>query len=198
MIDILDTQINMYSVDTGHFYSNHEKYLHEMNCKYRRERNYVNNMLPKLEEELVLQGYNNDDFSDWKRCTIEDYYEQEDDSIKEYMKWYLIIKHKREKANLSKEKLLSLLSNKTTQKENLSNKIEYCKSHNIPYDKKIELRELRKDELNDNNIISVFESSLTRIIGIKKDALTDALIVVQVYYFDVFKDLSFYLSLIHI
>ena len=52
MIDILDTQINMYSVDTGHFYSNHEKYLHEMNCKYRRERNYVNNMLPKLEEEL--------------------------------------------------------------------------------------------------------------------------------------------------
>ena len=41
---MLDTQINMYSVDTGHFYSNHEKYLHEMNCKYRRERNYVNNI----------------------------------------------------------------------------------------------------------------------------------------------------------
>ena len=189
---MLDTQINMYSVDTGHFYSNHEKYLHEMNCKYRRERNYVNNMLPKLEEELVTQGYNKDDFSDWKHCTVEDYYEQENDSVKEYMKWCLIIKHKREKANLSKEKLLNLLSNKTIQKENLSNKIEYCKSHNIPYDKKIELRELRKDELNDNNIISVFESSLTRIIDIKKDELTDALIVVQVYYFDVFKDLSFY------
>ena len=44
---MLDTQINMYSVDTGHFYSNHEKYLHEMNCKYRRERNYVNNKLQK-------------------------------------------------------------------------------------------------------------------------------------------------------
>lgn len=189
---MLDTQINMYSVDTGHFYSNSEKYLHEMNCKYRQERNYVNNMLPKLEEELVTQGYNKDDFSDWKRCTVEDYYEQENDSVKEYMKWCLIIKHKRKKANLSKGKLLNLLSNKTIQKENLSNKIEYCKSHNIPYNKKIELRELRKDELNDNNIISVFESSLTRIIGIKKDELTDALIVVQVYYFDVFKDLSFY------
>ena len=97
---MLDTQINMYSVDTGHFYSNHEKYLHEMNCKYRRERNYVNNMLPKLEEELVTQGYNKDDFSDWKRCNVEDYYEQENDSVKEYMKWCLIIKHKREKANL--------------------------------------------------------------------------------------------------
>ncbi len=64
--------------------------------------------------------------------------------------------------------------------------------HSIPFDKKNELRILRKDELNDNNIISVFESSLTRIIGIKKDELTDALMVVQVYYFDVFKDLSFY------
>ena len=35
------------------------------------------------------------------------------------MKWCLIIKHKRKKANLSKEKLLNLLSNKTIQKENL-------------------------------------------------------------------------------
>ena len=46
--------------------------------------------------------------------------------------------------------------------------------------------------MKDTNVISVFESSLTRTIGIKKDELTDALIVVQVYYFDVFKDLSFY------
>ena len=43
---MLDKQYNLYSVDTGHFYSNHEKYLHDMNCKYRRERNYVNNKLP--------------------------------------------------------------------------------------------------------------------------------------------------------
>ena len=35
---MLDRQYNMYSVDTGHFYSNHEKYLHNMNCQYRRER----------------------------------------------------------------------------------------------------------------------------------------------------------------
>ena len=189
---MLDTQINMYSVDTGHFYSNHEKYLHEMNCKYRRERNYVNNMLPKLEEKLIIQGYNRDDFAKWKRCTIEDYYKQEDNLVKEYMKWCLIIVHKRNKANQSKDDLLKLLSNKIAQKENLSNKIESCKLHNIPCNKKIELRELRKDNLNDNNIISVFESSLTRTIGIQKDELTDALIVVQVYYFDVFKDLSFY------
>ena len=49
---MLDKQYNMYSVDTGHFYSNHEKYLHDMNCKYRRERNYVQNKLPEIEKKL--------------------------------------------------------------------------------------------------------------------------------------------------
>ena len=75
------------------------------------------------------------------------------------------------------------------QKQKLSDKIKNSKTQ---YNKQIPLRKLRDDELNDNNVISVFESSLTRTIGIKKDELTDALMVVQVYYFDVFKDLSFY------
>lgn len=54
------------------------------------------------------------------------------------------------------------------------------------------IRYIREDELHDNNIISVFESALTRTIGIQKDELTDTLLVVQVYYFDVFKDISYY------
>lgn len=189
---MLDTQINMYSVDTGHFYSNHEKYLHNMNCKYRQERNYLNNLLEKLGNKLKENGFTEDDISKLKRSKIEDYNQEIDPIIKEFIGWSLLIKHKRDKAKQSKEKLLKLLSNKMKQKEDLSNKIEYSKSHNIPYNKKIELRKLRQDELNDTNIISVFESSLTRAIGIKKDELTDALMVVQVYYFDVFKDLSFY------
>ena len=189
---MLDTQINMYSVDTGHFYSNHEKYLHNMNCKYRQERNYLNNLLEKLGNKLKEDGFTEDNISKLKRSKIKDYNQEIDPIIKEFIGWSLLIKHKRDKAKQSKEKLLKLLSNKMKQKEDLSNKIEYSKSHNIPCNKKIELRKLRQDELNDTNIISVFESSLTRAIGIKKDELTDALMVVQVYYFDVFKDLSFY------
>ena len=53
---MLDTQINMYLIDTGTFYSNHEKYLHDLNCKYRRERNYINNKLPPIEEQLEELG----------------------------------------------------------------------------------------------------------------------------------------------
>ena len=189
---MLDKQINMYSVDTGHFYSNHEKYLHEMNCKYRKERNYVSNMLPKIEEKLTEQGFKKTDFSHWKQCSVEEYHDEVNTLIKEYMKWCLIISHKRQKAKESKNKLLDILSNKIIQKELLSEKIEKYKKNNIPFNKKVKLRNFRKDELNDTNIISVFDSSLSRTIGIKENELTNALMVVQVYYFDVFKDLSFY------
>ena len=189
---MLDTQINMYSVDTGHFYSNSEKYLHDMNCKYRQERNYLNNKLSEMEKEFKKIGFTKENFSGWKRCSIDDYYDEENENIKEYLKWCLLIQHKRKKANQSKQKLLTLLSNKMSQKEILSNKIEKSHSDNIQYNKPIELRTLRSDELNDTNIISVFESTLTRVIGIQKDELTTDLLVVQVYYFDVFKDLSFF------
>ena len=179
---MLDTQINMYLIDTGTFYSNHEKYLHDMNCKYRRERNYINNKLPPIEEQLEELGYSEKDISCMKNNKldkIESEIRQEDlDLINEYIHWNQLIVHKRKKAHESKDKLLTLLSNRMNQ-----NEITEGKDH---------IRCVRESELHDNNVISVFESSLTRTIGIKQDELTDALMVVQVYYFDVFKDISFY------
>lgn len=179
---MLDTQINMYAVDTGHFYSNHEKYLHDMNCKYRKERNYINNKLPELEKQLKKYGYSSDDIKSFKLDKPEevenDILEEHFDTIQDYIKWNSLIAHKRKKANESKNRLLKLLSNKVVQ-----NELTGGKDH---------IRHIREKELHDNNIISVFESSLTRTIGIQKDELTDILLVVQVYYFDVFKDISFY------
>ena len=179
---MLDTQINMYLIDTGTFYSNHEKYLHDMNCKYRRERNYINNKLPPIEEQLEELGYSEKDISCMKNNKldkIESEIRQEDlDLINEYIHWNQLIVHKRKKAHESKDKLLTLLSNRMNQNETTEGK-----DH---------IRCVRESELHDNNVISVFESSLTRTIGIKQDELTDALMVVQVYYFDVFKDISFY------
>ena len=179
---MLDTQINMYLIDTGTFYSNHEKYLHDMNCKYRRERNYINNKLPPIEEQLKQLGYSEKDISYMKNNKldkIESEIRQKDlDLINEYIHWNQLIVHKRKKAHESKDKLLTLLSNRMNQNETT--------------DGRDHIRCVRESELYDNNVISVFESSLTRTIGIKQDELTDALMVVQVYYFDVFKDISFY------
>ena len=170
----------MYSVDTGHFYSNHEKYLHNMNCKYRRERNYVQNKLPEIEKQLKQFGYTEDDIKNLKNDKTEEVniIESSYDTVSEYLHWARLIKHKREKAKESKAKLLTLLSNKVNQ-----NELTDGKDH---------IRTIKDDSLNDTNIISVFDSALSRTIGIKQDELTDALITVQVYYFDVFKDISFY------
>lgn len=177
---MLDKQINMYSIDTGHFYSNNEKYLHDMNCKYRQERNYVQNKLPEIEELLFECGYTETDIRALHRGNIDkmniipDTY----DVLYEYVKLVSYIVHKRNKAKESKNKLLKLLNNKVVQNEKTNGK-----DH---------IRSIREQDINDTHIISMFESALSRTIGITQDELTDALMVVQVYYFDVFKDISFY------
>ncbi len=169
---MLDRQYNLYSIDTGHFYSNHEKYLHNMNCKYRRECNDIQNKLPEIEEKLIQSGHTIDDIKNLKNSKTES------DTLSEYLRWTELIKHKKEKAKQAREKLLTLLSNKVSQ-----NELTGGKDH---------IRTIKETDLNDTNIISIFDSALSRSIGIKQDELTDALIIVQVYHFDVFKDISFF------
>lgn len=170
----------MYSVDTGHFYSNREKYLHDKNCLYRRERNYINNKLPEIEDALIKIGYSEEDIKKIKNNKLDeiDLIGESQKVIDEYLHWLRLIKHKREKAKESKEKLLALLANKV--------------EHNEKSNGKDHIRCIRENSLNDTNVISVFDSFLSRTIGVNQDELTDSLIVVQVYYFDVFKDISFY------
>lgn len=150
---MLDRQYHLYSVDTGHFYSKHEQYLHDMYCKYRREREAMLSRLTDTEKKLSEEDHSNEDIQK-------------------------IITHKREKAKQTKEKLLTLLANKAAQ-----NELTAGRDH---------IRILREDALNDNQVTSVFDSALSRVIGIGPDELTDALIIVQVYYFDIFKDISFH------
>ncbi|WP_368900837.1 RNA dependent RNA polymerase [Oceanobacillus oncorhynchi] len=52
-----------------------------------------------------------------------------------------------------------------------------------------DVRELDKDALKENAKISIFESSLTRTLGIPIDSLTEDIFIVRVYYFDILKQL---------
>lgn len=177
----------MYSIDTGHFYSNHELYLHNQNRKYRMERNYVKNKFDKISDRLKEFGVTKEEFRDLKKEGMiperfGDLNQENKKELKELFDSYILcnklIIHKRKKAYESKDKLLKLISNKMKQ-----NEITDGKDH---------IRVLREDKLNDNNVISVFESFLTRTIGIEQDDFTDDLMVMQVYYFDIFKDTCFY------
>ena len=76
--------------------------------------------------------------------------------------------------NSLKEELLTLLSKSVEYNSMAENK---C------------IRTLRDDAIIDKNVISVFESSLTRTLGIHTNELSTDIFVVKVYYFDIIHDL---------
>ncbi len=193
---MLDRQYNMYSVNTALFYSNHEKYLHDRYCDCRREQKDLKNKLPEAERKLKSLGYTDSDLKKLKTNKVEESHISaqtrlpdplpeginiltgSEDLITEYLHLTQLIRHKSQKAKDTKEKLLALLSNKASQ-----NELTDGKDH---------IRAMRQDRLNDSHIISVFESALSRITGIGQDELTKDLMVVQIYYFDLFKDITFF------
>ncbi|MCM1100160.1 MAG: hypothetical protein NC079_00585 [Clostridium sp.] len=92
--------------------------------------------------------------------------------------WENLTTHKKAKIRETKEKMLTLLSHKVSQNERTAGR-----DH---------IRSVRDGSLKDTDIVSVFDSYLSRAIGIGRDELTDALMIVQVYYFDIFKDIAFH------
>lgn len=59
----------------------------------------------------------------------------------------------------------------------------------IKNNKKSTLRELNPKEIKNKNVISTFESTLTRSLNLEHDKLTEDLIVVQTYFFSVLEDI---------
>ena len=177
---MLDKQYYLYSADTGHFYSNHEKYLHDKGCQYHRECMRIQYKLPEIENKLKQFGYTGNQLKIWKSAKSEktDRIQGSEDTVSEYLHLIRLLRHKRKKAAQAKEKLLTLLANKAVQ-----NELTDGKDH---------IRSIPDNRFKDTDVISMFDSSLSRTIGIEQDTLTDAFIVVQIYYFDIFKDISFY------
>ena len=195
---MLDKQIQIYSVDTGNFYSGKEKHLHWMNHKLRIERKQLRDGFSKkrsdgiihrivglkdIEEELGEHGIATKDIKkiskgEYDMSRFED---EEIDSIE-----FLIEAH-------TKIKDLIGLKNKQIKKikdqllEMLSNKVE----ENIRTEGTHHIRTLNENELSEKNVISVFDSYFTRTIGAQPDELCEDFMVIQVYYFDIIKDLIY-------
>ena len=193
---MLDKQIHILSVDTGNFYSNHEAKLHWLNHKLRSERNELLNGrkitvingrarspmmgtreiekdLGLTKDEIIAIHENRFDFEHSKldRDLVMPLADEYVERIKQ-----IEIKNKAIKA--TKNNLLKLLKNKVEA--------------NIAANGKHHIRELTSTSVSEKNTISVFDSTLTRTIGVMPDCHTDDFMVVQVYYFDVIKDLIYY------
>ena len=193
----LDRQISIYSVDTSDFYSNEEKRLHALNHRLRAERNRLVNGgfivnkhgkkrtivgTKRLEAQLAEFGVSPEDVGLMMRGEYDfsvhgDDADTVNDIACDYAYYKSLADMKTKKANETKDRLLSLLSNKVDANEESNSK------HHI--------RELRDEDITDGNIIAVFDSYFTRTIGAEPDTFTDDFMIVKIFYFDVLKDILF-------
>lgn len=194
MYILLDVQINIYCFDTSDFYSNREKRLHTMNHKIRQEKRILVDGgfvarrdgkgkrkiigLKDIERDLEDMGVFECDMHsilngeyDFSDCEFDESHIK--DLVERYFKIKDLVSIKNKKAKKIKDDLLLLLSNK----------VSHNKGENI--------RMLRDDSVSDGKVISVFDSYFTRTIGAKQNELCEDFMIVQVYYFDVIKDLIY-------
>lgn len=194
---MLDVQVRILSVDTGDFYSNHEARLHWLNHKLRIEKNKLKKKKKYIVNKLFEHGINESDLGlilnhdyDFDSLENNNYISE---LCKEYCDTVYLIKMKNEKIKKSKNKLLNLLSNKVESNELTNGKHHIRELRNLnPSGDKCNIYKYASEPFNDKKIISVFDSAFTRMIGAKQDELSEDFMVVQVYYFDIIKDLIYH------
>lgn len=174
----LENQINLYSVDTGNFYTKKEKYLHDKNAKIRIERKIIVKKIKDIKKMLKKLGYTDSNIENITHNKLDEIniIHSSRHLIDELNNLNKLKTYKNLAANSIKDKLIKTLKNKINSKENQKSKVT-------------DIRVLNKESISEKNVISLFESDFTRMIRAKKDELTEDIIVVQVYYFDVFKDI---------
>jgi len=195
----LDKQIQIISTDTAGFYSNHEARLHLKNHKLRSERKILKKGgvvkrangdkrivigLDEIENKLAVFGIYSTDIEDIinERFNFDDYTLEDIGEIKHLISDYnlkkKLIEIKNAAISESKEQLLKLLANKVQE--------------NVSSNGRHHTRYLRENSVVNSNIISVFDSSFTRMIGAKENELCEDFMVIQVFYFDVLKDILYH------
>ena len=211
---MLDVQINILSVDTGNFYSNKEARLHWKNHVLRMERNKLVNGgtitsnngetkrvivgLKEIESKINKYGVTVSDLKDAAKSEygFEQFKENQKDLFELYDS-YTLLKHlisiKNKAIKDSKNKLLKLLSNKIDANISTNGNHHIRELRNLnPSGNKNEVFKYINEPFNDKRIISVFDSAFTRMIGAKQNELTEDFMVIQVYYFDIIKDLIYH------
>lgn len=175
-------------MDTGSFYKNKERYLHWRIRKIEREKERIEKLIDHLKIEAAGVISDKDQLNMFceylgqveiffgacgecytveqisKLCRINERFVE-----LSYWKSYKI-----KYANHLKERLTSMLLEAVEYNEMSKNKY---------------IRRLNDAAIVDRNVISVFESALTRTLGIQTDELSTEIIVVKVFYFEVIKDL---------
>ena len=164
----LEKQIHIYSVDTSAFFNNEEQQIDNSLSTLRRLK-YALSKNTKFRKKEKNGEFKNENLSKSK-----------------YAK-YRCEKFVTEYENDYKQLYSEIISQINDCKKHLKNTMVQNK----------EIRVLNPNYLIDKNVISVFESTLTRTIGLKTNELTTDILVVQTYYYDIIEQIiknGFYLN----
>ena len=113
------------------------------------------------------------------------YNQQEMDIHQKLVRLYYLrnkIRNKKERNSLYTHQLNRIDKYINNNKNKLYVQFEQTRQQN-------KLRELRQECINDKNVVSIFESFLTRTFQCKTDELTEDVMIVQVYFFQVAEDI---------
>lgn len=120
----------------------------------------------------------------------ESFYTDEEYKIHQKILKNHLIKNKmkeiKSKLDVSDEKLekIKRINKKVTQRlKSLKEQLRY------EFDKFEATRELREDTLSKNKVVAMFDSALTRTIGARTNELTDSLVIVRAFYFNILEDI---------
>lgn len=171
---MLDKQINLFSVNTNAFLS--DKEIEIKSDLVAKKKDYA-----KKEKELIAKE---------KRIKKE---KLKDDELKETLEDVKSLKEELGKLRGLIKELEPIVSEKL--KNELLNAVEKNKRRKNKKIRKLDERYVRyctedgeiKDNLN--NIVSMFESDLTRSFGIETNELTKKVIVVEIWFYDLAQDL---------
>jgi len=199
---MLDKQITILSVDTCNFYSNREARLHWKNHKLRIERFTLVQQIDEIENELQKYGIDNKELSstlEEEGYNLDKWIEHEDyENIKtlceKHYELKKYVKLKNTKIKQIKNIMLALLANKVDMNIKTSGKHHVRKLRNLnpSCNKKNDVFKNIDVPIDEDNCISVFDSSFTRMIHANQESLCEDFMVIQVYYFDVVKDLIYH------
>ena len=189
----LDRQINLFKVDTNAFLKNEEKeIIKNVNDRLKPLKEELEPLIKEKEEyekekvklEKLISDMDKDDINIIDFSNRLEEVESElrlDNSLIRYIKkdinWF---------NNYKKDMLSLMFMRQVTLNKMRDNKVirELDESYLSYFDESTQTR-----RPNLNNIISMFESTLSRSFGIKTNELTYDIIILEIYYYDVAQDL---------
>jgi len=162
----LDKQIHIYSIDTSAFYTDEE---HELEVELNRLRFHKSKL--KEERELISDVLYNGVSEEKAKARYRSIHKIGRNEP-------VLLGGKKRMGQISRE-LRGVNKAIKTAKGDLASLMKRHK----------DTRNLREEHIVDRNVISVFESMLTRTLGMETGGLYDDFMVVRTYYFDVLEDL---------